>query len=267
MSRVGSLALIVGAALCPMVFTGCPSGVGTIDGVTTCLACHNGRVAEDMRYFIIGSHRQIACGVCHTGSDAHVQLGGIGGGAINPANWPVEQEAAVCAQCHKKEVKGYFESKHYATRIACDRCHDPHTPLKTVGPFANNILCQSCHLANWPTAAAVEAHTSHSVDPAGTGASRCVGCHMPPLTSPNVPGQEDRPHSHSWKPIPPMTSADQANNGETVRPNSCAGTVGCHDGTVPAAPVFNFEDPTEMTGLQGVYDFYFPAKAAESVEQ
>lgn len=244
--------------------SGCPvGGTGNINGVSTCLACHNGRVAENMRHFLISSHRQIACGTCHIGSEAHVQSGGVGGGLINPANWPIEEEAAVCAQCHQKEVKDYFQSAHMQNgRIACDRCHDVHTPLKTIGPFENNLLCQSCHLPDWPNEPAIEAHTNHDVDPAGTGASRCVGCHMPAQTSPNVPGQEDRWHSHTWEPIPPITSADQANDGNTVRPNSCAGTLGCHDGTVVTAPVFNYEDPVEMTGLQGLYDFYYPAKDA-----
>jgi len=87
---------------------------------------------------------------------------------------------------------------------------------------------------------------------------------MPALTRPDVPGQEDRAHSHSWRPIEPITSADQANNGETVLPNSCAGTMGCHDGTVPTAPTFDLDDPVQMTGLQGLYEFYFPDKRAET---
>lgn len=262
-------ALIVAVVVSAAFLTGCPSNApGSISGVTTCLACHNGRVAEDMRYFLIGNHRQIACGTCHLGSDAHVQSGGAGGGLINPANWVIEQEVAVCAQCHKKEAKGYLQSKHAQVgRVACDRCHDVHAPVRTRGPYQNNLLCQSCHLRDWPTEAAVEAHTHHPVDPAGTGASRCVGCHMPAQTRPDEPGQEDRLHSHTWMPIPPITSANQANDGETVLPNSCAGTVGCHDGTVAAAPVFDFENPVQMTGLQALYDFFFPEKLGETADQ
>ncbi|MCC6796283.1 MAG: hypothetical protein IT366_14270 [Candidatus Hydrogenedentes bacterium] len=262
MNRVGAIAL----ALLPFVFTGCPSGgIGTIDGVATCLACHNGRVGEDMRHFLISSHRQIACGTCHVGSDAHVQSGGAGGGLINPANWLIEEQAAVCAQCHNKEVKGFLQSKHKDARIGCDKCHDVHTPLRTVGPVQNNLLCQSCHLRDWPNAAAVEAHTHHDVDPGGTGASRCIGCHMPAQTRPDVPGQEDRAHSHTWMPIPPITSANQANDGDTVLPNSCAGTMGCHDGTVVQAPVFDIDNPAQMTGLQALYENFYPdAKVAEA---
>ena len=261
-NRVGAIAL----ALLPFVFTGCPSGgIGTIDGVATCLACHNGRVGEDMRHFLISSHRQIACGTCHVGSDAHVQSGGAGGGLINPANWLIEEQAAVCAQCHNKEVKGFLQSKHKDARIGCDKCHDVHTPLRTIGPVQNNLLCQSCHLRDWPNAAAVEAHTHHDVDPGGTGASRCIGCHMPAQTRPDVPGQEDRAHSHTWMPIPPITSANQANDGDTVLPNSCAGTMGCHDGTVVQAPVFDIDNPAQMTGLQALYENFYPdAKVAEA---
>ncbi|NUM54782.1 MAG: hypothetical protein HUU46_14145 [Candidatus Hydrogenedentes bacterium] len=260
-SRVGSFTLAVGVAFSSVLFAGCPTGTpGNIGSAATCLACHNGRVAEDMRYHLIGNHRLIACATCHIGSEAHVQAGGVGGGLINPANWPIEELAAVCAQCHRKEVKGFLQSRHAAVRIACDRCHDVHAPVRTRGPYENNLLCQSCHLFDWPTEAAVEAHTNHPVDPAGTGASRCVGCHMPAQTRSDEPGQEDRLHSHTWMPIPPITSANQAADGETVLPNSCAGTAGCHDGSVAAAPIFNIDDPVEMTGLQALYDFFYPEK-------
>ena len=131
----------------------------------------------------------------------------------------------------------------------------------------NNILCQSCHLRDWPNAAAVEAHTHHPVDPQAATASRCVGCHMPARTRADVPGQEDRLHSHTWIPIPPITSVNQGDAGETVLPNSCAGTMGCHDGTVPTAPLFDLDDPVEMTGLQDLYDFFFPAKGSAIEDQ
>ena len=49
-------------------------------------------------------------------------------------------------------------------------------------PAVDNSLCLRCHEAfGFATDEAISAHTHHSVDPAGSGASRCTACHMPPL--------------------------------------------------------------------------------------
>lgn len=258
MRRVYRWAFVTAAVFIAVLLQGCPSGsIGNVESATTCLACHNGRVGEDMRHFFLSSHRSIACGTCHIGSEVHVQSGGAGGGLINPANWLLEEQAAVCAQCHARQVTNFLASEHAQVgRLACDVCHDVHTPLETRGPVTNNVLCLSCHLRDWPNSQAVADHTNHPVDPSGTGASRCVGCHMPAQSRPSAE-QPDGPHSHTFIPIPPIESAEQAQEGETVKPNSCAGTVGCHDGTVPTAPVFNLDDPVQMTGLQAIFDLWY----------
>jgi hypothetical protein len=116
-------------------------------------------------------------------------------------------------------------------------------------------VCQQCHYTlGFNSAAAITAHTSHPVDPAGTGASRCVKCHLPPLERDN---QVDGPHDHSLKGISPGVSAQAIINGDPVVPvNSCAGQTGCHDGSVAAAPVFDVEDLALMQLLEGAFNSF-----------
>ncbi|MBX7258474.1 MAG: hypothetical protein K1Y02_19075 [Candidatus Hydrogenedentes bacterium] len=210
-----------------------------------------------MSSFLFSAHKNIECITCHPGAAAHVQSGGLGGDLINPANGPLEASFSACAGCHESQVTEYVQSVHYTSRrVACYDCHDVHSPLETKGPFKNNLLCISCHVADGFTSnAAVEQHTFHPVDPSGTGESRCTLCHMPPKGRTD---QDDGPHDHTFATLPPSYSADAANNGVTpVPPNSCAGTIGCHDGTTPNTPVFDVDDPAQMNALQAIYDFWF----------
>lgn len=254
---------VVVLALVVSLTTGCPSApVGGAGSTTTCLGCHNGRTAKDMRTFLLSSHRGVSCDTCHVGAEAHVQSGGLGGALINPAFGAYELSYAACTACHQEIVEDFQQSGHHVSRsVSCYDCHDVHSPIETIGPFTNNLLCRSCHVFDgFQTESQIEQHTNHSVDPTGTGASRCTSCHMPPKVRTN---QDDGPHSHTFDPIPPIVSAEASQNGVTpVPPNSCAGTMGCHDGTVPASPVFNVDNEATMIGLQGVYEMWYGAKSA-----
>jgi hypothetical protein len=212
-----------------------------------------------MRFFLLSTHKSLDCVVCHVGAEAHVQSGGLGGALINPASGVFELSYAACATCHQETVADFTQSGHHASRaVSCHDCHDVHTPIETVGPVTNNLLCRSCHVFDgFQTVAQTEAHTMHPVDPTGTGASRCTHCHMPPTVRTN---QANGPHSHTFMTIPPIASNEAADNGVSpVPPNSCAGIMGCHDGTVPATPIFNVDNYPQMIGLQSVYDMWFTA--------
>lgn len=254
----GAIALAFSA----LVVTGCPSGsVGGVGSTTTCLGCHNGRTAPDKRIFLVSAHKSVSCDVCHVGAEAHVQSGGLGGALINPASGVFELTYAACTGCHEETVSEFVESGHHASRsVSCFDCHDVHSPIETIGPVSNNLLCRSCHVFDgFQNDVQTEVHTNHPVDPAGTGASRCTHCHMPPTVRTN---QADGPHSHTFDPIPPIVSAEASQNGVSpIPPNSCAGIMGCHDGTVPATPIFDVDNEAQMIGLQSVYDMWF-SKAA-----
>ncbi len=253
---------VLTVAVLALVGTGCPTAsVGNPGSVTTCLGCHNGRTAQDMRSFLLSAHRNVACATCHVGAEAHVQSGGLGGALINPASGAYELTFAACTSCHQEIVDGFTKSGHYASRlVTCYDCHDVHSPIKTVGPINNNLLCRSCHVFDgFQTDAQIEDHTKHPVDPTGTGASRCTSCHMPPTERTD---QADGPHSHTFMTIPPIASNEAAADGVSpVPPNSCAGIMGCHDGTVPLAPIFDVDNEAQMIGLQTLYETWFSKTA------
>jgi hypothetical protein len=125
-------------------------------------------------------------------------------------------------------------------------------------PKNGNQLCQVCHaFLGFGNDTAISEHTMHAVTPRTTGASRCTECHLPPLERFD---QADGPHDHSLRGVAPQVSIDAINNAVSpVPPNSCAGITGCHDGTVPTAPMFNVENAAQGVVLQGLFELWFGA--------
>ncbi|MBZ0089090.1 MAG: hypothetical protein K8H90_01800, partial [Thermoanaerobaculia bacterium] len=92
------------------------------------------------------------------------------------------------------------------------------------------------------------------VDPAGSGSSRCTGCHNVPIEQ-VMPG-ERAIHDHTFLPVPPLHSNEAAGRGEfPVPPNSCAGVAGCHDASMPGPGVPHDVNNLDQNRVwQGVYD-------------
>jgi predicted CXXCH cytochrome family protein len=243
MASFAGLCCFVAAVAVGMAGCEGPGYVGT----DTCLTCHNGNTAVDKREFLESSHVSLekGCEECHGPGARHVRNGGRYGLFIG------KPDMDTCARCHKDEVNGFKDSVHARQDVLdCFDCHDPHSRQETVRSFTDNQLCLECHAyQGFGTQAQIEAHTFHSYDPTGTGASRCVLCHM-------VPGQRADQnaglHFHSMVPVKPIES----NLAGTIPapPNSCAGITGCHDGTVPTAPKFNVDNPVDNNLLQTVFD-------------
>jgi len=141
--------------------------------------------------------------------------------------------------------------------VTCFECHDVHNEVKhhvreeimeedSLGnPIAvatendNNTLCLACHTTHgafedipveWVADYAnhindigtvVSAHTRHSYDPEGNGASRCSKCHNPKTIKSAI--QYDI-HSHTFEPMPPQKTKTGVITSEM--PNACA--VSCH---------------------------------------
>ncbi len=233
------------AAVVAVGLAGCPSP-GYV-GTDTCLTCHNGKIAVDRRDYLESPHAFLekGCEECHGPGALHVRNGGRYGLFIGEAG------EEVCKKCHPAEVSGFKDSVHAKQGIlGCFDCHDPHSKLKTVRTFTDNQLCLQCHAyQGFATPADIEAHTFHPYDPTGTGASRCVLCHM-------VPGQRaDQDaglHLHSMVPVKPVES--NLAGITPAPPNSCAGVTGCHDGTEPSAPVYNVDTPADNNQLQIIFD-------------
>ncbi len=137
--------------------------------------------------------------------------------------------------------------------VTCYECHDVHNnnlhnirevvveqdandnDIDVPTAVANNTLCLSCHATHGPfenisvemvadydnnvnaIGTIVSEHSNHSYDPAGNGASNCVGCHM---AKTNKSAIHYDVVNHTFKPIQPEKTK------EFAMPNSCA--VGCH---------------------------------------
>ena len=232
-------------------------GIGSVNSTSTCLGCHNGGTAQDMRGILFSDHATVGCTTCHGDATSHVQSGGQGGLFLNPAVGPFARSYASCVLCHSDTVDQFLTSGHALSEVAsCHDCHNVHLPAETRVSKENNLLCQTCHgFLGFGTDAAISLHTMHPVEPSSTGASRCTECHLPPLERFD---QAAGPHDHSLRGIAPQVSIDAINNGVMpTPPNSCAGITGCHDGTVDTAPMFAVDNAAQGAVLQGLFEFWF----------
>ena len=221
-------------------------GLGYV-GTNTCLSCHNGQTAADMSSVLESPHADTGCESCHGPGYLHVRNGGRYGLFITTQ----ENMLVACNECHYNEVTGFRKSSHATnTDVTCTTCHDVHSKNTMRRSYTDNQLCLQCHSnAGFPTEASIEAHTFHAYDPVNTGQSRCVSCHMVPAKQAGQPGGV---HNHSMICVPPISSNQ---SGVTpVPPNSCAGVMGCHDGTVATSPVFDVNDANVNIQLQILYD-------------
>ena len=238
--------------------TGCERILRGEVGTLTCLACHDGQTAPDQRQFENSAHMAVGCEACHGPGYFHIRNGGRFGLFISK---PDAQDYQFCGRCHQSEAAGFAQSGHAREKAAsCLDCHDVHSANRTRSSYLDNALCLGCHAPRgFDTSAAIEEHTFHAVDPAGTGASRCSACHMPPLQRLD---QAEGPHGHSMIPLAPITSNEAAAAGVTpTPPNSCAGIAGCHDGSVITAPVFDVDNIALNEGLQAMFEARYGAAA------
>jgi hypothetical protein len=211
-----------------------------------------------MTAYLSSAHVVVACEDCHGPGYLHVRNGGRGGLLIhNPGDEPFGERHVLCDRCHPIQVDGYLQSGHaLAAALTCTNCHEVHAGQEVRRSHEDNDLCMHCHaLLEFGSEEAIAAHTFHPVDPAVTGASRCSACHMPPLQRLE---QADGSHDHSLLTLPPITSNEAADAGaDPVPPNSCSGITGCHDGTVPEAPVFNVDILGMNEALQAIFESWY----------
>lgn len=252
------IASLVAIALAS-VGTGTCRGFDARVGTETCFACHDGRLAPDQRSFVESAHflNGIQCEECHGPGFAHVRVGGRNGVFIEPLNdRPVSEAHLLCAKCHASPTSGFLASGHFLLGAAtCTDCHNVHTATGLTAPQETNALCQQCHSAfEFPNVEAVDFHTGpfHPVDPAGSGASRCSNCHMPPLEQ-RIP--RGGPRSHTMRVVSPQDVLDAAAMGVTpLPPSSCAGVAGCHDPAVPGSGPPR--DPNDLELLESLIPFF-----------
>ncbi len=226
-----------------------PARLPLPESVALCIECHS----AEHDGFLESAHasRGLSCYDCH---DVHKP-----GGMLEPSPNAVRLSHAgytrACAECHADEVSGYASSNHVGLpELTCGICHNVHAESTfTADPIAN-ALCLQCHQSRalgFVSDAEVHAHTGpfHSVDPAGSGASRCVSCHLPPV------GVQSSAHDHSLATVPPQATIDSILEHRIAIPNSCAGVVGCHDTAAPGSGTpHDVESIEENAALQTLYE-------------
>jgi hypothetical protein len=223
------------------------------DGANVCAKCHED-VTEGHKQTAHFQSRAAACVDCH---NVHKEGGMV---FSTPNNTFLDNQGYVqlCGECHERQTEEFLASTHAMSDVAtCGACHNMHVDDTFTAPVADNQLCQQCHASFFlglDSEEAVDIHTGmfHPVDPAGSGASNCVECHMPPARRTN---QDDGPHDHTLFTIPPAQSNEMIAAGLAPHPNSCSGIMGCHDADVPGSGApFDLDSIDDNAALQEAYE-------------
>lgn len=247
--------LLIGAALSSLGITSCE--VHPV-GSEACIGCHDGRSASSQIWYARSPHARagVECEDCHGPGEVHLRYGGQQGFFINnPGTGSFENSYTSCIRCHAETVGQFLQSLHAVEQAAtCHSCHRLHQAFPLFVTHEDNRLCLVCHgQLGFDTNEAVTSHTFHPNDPERTGAGRCTSCHMFPLQRTD---QENGLHSHTMLTRRPIFSNLAAEAGiDPVPPNSCAGITGCHDGTVPDAPIFDVDDRDQNIILDALVRF------------
>ena len=208
---------------------------------TACTECHADVLAhggDPAGGFLATAHFAAGAATCTDCHDVH-KMGGMTVSGPSPAQLTNGQYAAICGDCHENQVADFSLSTHAVENAAnCSSCHDLHAGSMFRASPEDNRLCLQCHesfFLGFETDDDVDFHTGvfHPVDPAGSGASRCTGCHMPPVP---VGDGGLAVSDHTMFTIPPIASNEAVAQGASpAPPNSCAGVTGCHDPGVPGS--------------------------------
>lgn len=218
-----------------------------------CAQCHQDAVAGHA-LTAHASMREASCNDCH---DVH-KRGGMPFSTPNRSRLDNAGFAKLCGDCHESQTAEFMSSAHAKSDVAtCASCHDAHVAETFVASPDDNTLCQQCHAGFFlglDSEEAVDFHTGdfHPVDPAGSGASRCVSCHMVPKDRER---QDEGAHDHTFMTVPPEVSNQMIAAGLRPMPNSCAGILGCHDaGTPGSGTPFNVDLVEDNVRLQAIYE-------------
>jgi predicted CXXCH cytochrome family protein len=227
-----------------------------------CTECHADSIApgdDTAQGFLATSHFAAGAATCTDCHDVH-KMGGMTISSPSPTQFGNENYAVLCGQCHEGQVDDFTISKHAEQDVAtCSSCHDMHGATMFRATPEDNRLCLQCHQSfalGFETDEDVDFHTGifHPVDPAGSGSSRCTGCHLPPLVQ---QAGELPAHDHTLFTIPPIATNEAVERGaDPAPPNSCAGVTGCHDSNVPGSGAPRDENNLDSNAaLQSLYEF------------
>ncbi len=158
------------------------------------------------------------------------------GGKDTPGYWNDDKLGSdnIHSKKHHQQHFDFSRSGHVDVGMKCFDCHTSHeTKIDNQLRVSNdnNEMCLSCHAEYEDENNGINLHTKHIWDPAGSGQSRCSGCHMPDTAKTAVYTDIS---SHVFDIIKPEVSLAMAekntaegakNSTSTVINNSC---FGCH---------------------------------------
>jgi hypothetical protein len=168
--------------------------------ITRCFGCHSTNAVTAAQLHLDTMKPGLACEVCHTGANAHMQALADGKPSTPPrklGDMAAEDTSEFCGQCHRTWssvvqmrifgiVNARFQPYRLANsrcflgndkRIACTGCHNPHHDLVR-DDNAYDGKCLACH------AATVAMKTTPVAKQCPVAKDKCVSCHMPKVELP-----------------------------------------------------------------------------------
>ena len=158
-------------------------------GSDVCLNCHEASATafgKTMMGKTFMAHPRTAlekqgCEGCHGPGSRHAESGGQEQGGMirfgKGSKTPVEDQNAVCLQCHEKGARMFWQaSTHESRDVACTSCHTVMTDVsERSGLKYSTVLntCAQCHLQR----ASQQRRFSHM--PLREGKMECTSCHNP----------------------------------------------------------------------------------------
>jgi predicted CXXCH cytochrome family protein len=175
----------------------------SVDGGKQCVGCHTTGYDVKTRQW---EQPNVTCESCHGPGSLH-KAAGDKTKITNPASLTTDKQAMVCGQCHSKGTdttkayafpinfkpgddlsKAFIDAKpkasgmnqqysemlggkHFANKVICTTCHDPHGPVQGTSHQLKkpiNDLCNGCHNKDL---------SKHA--PGAPAGITCAVCHMP----------------------------------------------------------------------------------------
>lgn len=194
-----------------------------------CESCHGAgaaHAAKPAKTNIIIDRTAEACGSCHIrGTDNATGFGFPTAYRLGQPDTllsgftpiPMTDAASIfpdqrTSRRHRQQFIDFAKSKHFAAKVTCVSCHDPHAGTEVAYSQLKQpkaTLCNSCHADQ---AKRFRAHTGHQ-----RWQVTCADCHTPRVIA------DGTVSTHTFRTLSP---ADSLKYGESRMANSC--TYKCH---------------------------------------
>ncbi len=152
-----------------------------------CIACHDESWPKPLlsiyqtRHGVKGDERTPGCQTCHGESVGHLTKGpGTAPDVVFNKKGPFEvsddkTRGAVCMTCHRGKARTNWDgSQHQNNQVACNNCHQVHTPAdRVLVKKTQTEVCFTCHAEQRAASKKISTH------PIEAGKVVCSDCHNP----------------------------------------------------------------------------------------